>query len=89
MVENNECQRGLYRELVSPGADAVAAVAKKYKASGWKVNGAGGRGGSMTILANRDDGLKRTMLQAITALGKGIRPLPASLSSSGLEAWEV
>ena len=89
MVENTECQRRLSRELVSSGADAIAAVARRYKASGWKVNGAGGRGGSMTILANRDDGLKRKMLQAIVALGKGVRPLPASLSPTGLEAWEV
>jgi D-glycero-alpha-D-manno-heptose-7-phosphate kinase len=89
MVENTECQRGLSGELVSAGADAVAAVARKYKASGWKVNGAGGRGGSMTILASRDDGLKRKMLQAIVALGKGIQPLPASLSPAGLEAWQV
>jgi D-glycero-alpha-D-manno-heptose-7-phosphate kinase len=87
MVENTECQRGLGSELVSAGADAVAAVARRYKASGWKVNGAGGRGGSMTILANRDDGLKRKMLQSIIALGKGIRPLPAALSPTGLEAW--
>jgi D-glycero-alpha-D-manno-heptose-7-phosphate kinase len=89
MVENTECQRGLGSELVSAGADAVAAVARRYKASGWKVNGAGGRGGSMTILANRDDGLKRKMLQSIIALGKGIRPLPAALSPTGLEAWQV
>ncbi|MEW5901714.1 MAG: GHMP kinase, partial [Acidobacteriota bacterium] len=89
MVENNECQRALYRELVSPEADAIAAVARKHKAPGWKVNGAGGRGGSMAILANRDDGLKRRMIQQIIALGKGIRPLPASLSPGGLEAWEV
>jgi D-glycero-alpha-D-manno-heptose-7-phosphate kinase len=89
MIENNECQRALYPELVSKGADAVIAVARKYGASGWKVNGAGGKGGSLAILANRDDGIKRRMLQAITALGKSIGPLPASLSASGLEAWEV
>jgi D-glycero-alpha-D-manno-heptose-7-phosphate kinase len=89
MTENTERQRELCRELVSPLADAVASVAGRYKASGWKVNGAGGKGGSMTILANRDDGLRREMLQAITALGKGIRPLPVSLSSHGLEVWEI
>ena len=89
MVENTECQRDLCRGLVSSRADAVAAVARKYKASGWKVNGAGGAGGSLTILAGPDDGLKRKMLQAIAALGKGIRPLSASLSPAGLEAWEV
>jgi D-glycero-alpha-D-manno-heptose-7-phosphate kinase len=89
MVENTECQRCLLAELVSPRADAVASVAGRYGASGWKVNGAGGRGGSMTVLANRDDGLKRKMLRAILALGKGIRPLPVSLSAGGLEAWEI
>jgi D-glycero-alpha-D-manno-heptose-7-phosphate kinase len=89
MVENTECQRALYRELVSPGADAIASLAKKYKASGWKVNGAGGRGGSITILASPDDGLKRRMLGEMVALGRGIRPLPASLSPNGLEAWEI
>lgn len=89
MAENTECQRELCSELVSPGAEAVASVAKRYKASGWKVNGAGGKGGSMTILANRDDGLKRKMIQAIMALGKGIRSLPASLSPGGLEVWPI
>lgn len=89
MVRNTECQRDLYRDLVSPGADAVASVARKHKASGWKVNGAGGRGGSMTILANPDDALKRKMLQEIVGLGKGIRPLPASLSATGLKVWEL
>jgi len=89
MVENNECQRSLFGGLVSKEADAVIAVAKKHKAPGWKVNGAGGKGGSLVILANKDDGLKRRMLQEIVALGKGIRPLSASLSSTGLEAWEV
>jgi D-glycero-alpha-D-manno-heptose-7-phosphate kinase len=89
MTENNECQRGLHPELVCLEADAIAETARKFGASGWKVNGAGGRGGSMTVLANRDDRLKRKMLREITALGKGIRPLPASLSQAGLEAWEV
>jgi D-glycero-alpha-D-manno-heptose-7-phosphate kinase len=89
MVENTECQRALCRGLVSSRADAVAAVARRYGASGWKVNGAGGEGGSLTILASRDDGLKRKMLQTIAALGKGIRPLPAALSPAGLEAWEI
>ncbi|MBN2409175.1 MAG: GHMP kinase [Candidatus Aminicenantes bacterium] len=88
MVENNECQRALHRELVSVKADAIAGLARKYKASGWKVNGAGGNGGSMTILAGQDDGLKKRMLKEIVSLGKGIRPLPASLSANGLEAWE-
>jgi D-glycero-alpha-D-manno-heptose-7-phosphate kinase len=89
MTENNECQRALDPELVSPEADAVIGVARKCRASGWKVNGAGGRGGSMTILASRDDALKRKMMREIMAFGKGIRPLAVSLSPAGLESWEA
>lgn len=89
MIENNECQRALLPELISPEAEAIIQVAKRHQASGWKVNGAGGRGGSLTILASADDQLKRQMLQEILSLGMGIRPLPASLSQGGLVAWEA
>lgn len=89
MVANNECQRALLPALISREADSIIQVAKKHGASGWKVNGAGGRGGSLTILANSDDRAKRKMLQDIAALGKGIRPLPASLSLTGLAVWEA
>jgi D-glycero-alpha-D-manno-heptose-7-phosphate kinase len=89
MIENNECQRALLPELISPEAEAIIQVAKRHWASGWKVNGAGGRGGSLTILAHVDDRLRRQMLQGILSLGKGIRPLPASLSQGGLVTWEA
>lgn len=89
MVENNECQRKLLSGLISPEADAVIRVAKRYRASGWKVNGAGGRGGSLTVLADADDERRRRMLQDIVSLGHGIGPLPAWLSSSGLKVWDV
>ena len=89
MSENNECQRALSRKLISPEADEVIRLARKRRASGWKVNGAGGRGGSLTLLASADDGLRRALLQDILTLGKGIRPLPFYISSSGLAAWDV
>ncbi len=89
MIENNECQRALLPELISSEADAVIEVAKQSRASGCKVNGAGGRGGSLTILAGPDDGHRRKMLQDIISLGKGIRLLPAFLSPLGLTVWEV
>jgi D-glycero-alpha-D-manno-heptose-7-phosphate kinase len=89
MSENNECQRGLYGELISPEADLVIETVRRYGASGWKVNGAGGHGGSLTVLAGQDDGLRRRMVEAIISLGGGIRVLPASLSIAGLRVWEV
>ncbi len=89
MIENNECQRALLPELISREAEAIIQVAKRHQASGWKVNGAGGRGGSLTILAPADDRLRRQMLQEILSLGKGIRPLPAFLSQRGLVTWDA
>ncbi len=88
MVRNNECQRALHGELISPGADAVAAAARRCGALGWKVNGAGGRGGSMSVLAPADDVLRRRMIAGIEALGGGIRILPVVLSPDGVTAWE-
>lgn len=89
MVENNECQRALLRELISPEADAVIRLARRHGAAGWKVNGAGGKGGSLTILASPEDERRRRMLAEIATLGQGIRPLPAFLSPAGLKVWEV
>ena len=89
MIENNECQRALSEDLISPEADAVAGIARACGASGWKVNGAGGRGGSMTILAGRDDSARRRMIAEIEARGGGLHFLPMRISETGLEAWDV
>lgn len=89
MSENNERQRELCRELVSAEADEVIRLARKRRSAGWKVNGAGGRGGSLTVLASADDGERRALVRDIEALGRGIRTLPVSLSPSGLAVWRA
>ncbi len=88
MIKNNECQRGLHPDLVSPAADAVITVARENGAEGWKVNGAGGGGGSMTILGSREPDRRTRMLAAVDGLGSGVCVLPASLSRSGLTVFE-
>ncbi|MBN2206170.1 MAG: GHMP kinase [Candidatus Aminicenantes bacterium] len=89
MAENNEAQRALHPRLVSERADRVIAIARKHGAAGWKVNGAGGAGGSLTILSSADDGLRRRMIEGISGLGGGVRRLPLVLSPSGFAAWEI
>jgi len=89
MVLNNEGQRGLHPGLISRDADAVAAIAHAHRAAGWKVNGAGGEGGSLTVLASVDDADRRAMIRSIEGLGRGIRVIPTSLSRTGVEAWTV
>jgi len=88
MIQNNECQRALHPQLISEEADSVIAIAKKYRAAGWKVNGAGGKGGSLTILGSKKDRLLTNMIQQINLMGKGIKSLPVSLSKTGLKVWE-
>ncbi len=84
MNENTECQRSLHPRLVGKQADAVMAVANKHSAAGCKVNGAGGRGGSLTILGGQDPQKRKNMQQEIQALGQGVRILPLRLSPFGL-----
>jgi len=56
-------------------------------AIGWKVNGAGGEGGSITLLSGPDYAEKRAMMQAIEASGQ-YREIPIRLSPEGLRVWE-
>ncbi|MFW6124096.1 MAG: GHMP kinase [Acidobacteriota bacterium] len=87
MIENNECQRSLHPSLISKEADFVIQIAKKHKALGWKVNGAGGEGGSLTLLSSGKKDQKTKMLEEINSLGKGIRSIPFSLNLQGLEVF--
>jgi D-glycero-alpha-D-manno-heptose-7-phosphate kinase len=84
MIRNNECQRSLHSGLISEEADSVIGIAKKYEAAGWKVNGAGGKGGSLTILSSQDEKQRERMLEEINSLGKGIRSIPISFARFGV-----
>jgi len=88
MIQNNECQRALHPELIPEEADLVIQAAKRYRAAGWKVNGAGGKGGSITLLSSSRESLKKQMLKEIDLCGKGVRSIPVSLSQSGLTVEE-
>ena len=80
MVDNHEAQRALHPGLISADADAVVAAARAAGAVGWKVNGAGGDGGSLTVLAGPgpdDPGL------VAAALGSGV--IPVTLDTKGVE----
>ena len=55
MIANTDGQRALHPRLVGADADRVFDCASRESALGWKVNGAGGDGGSVTILHARPD----------------------------------
>lgn len=88
MIENTEAQADLHAALVSPRHQAVIDVARRYGALGWKVNGAGGDGGSVTILSTPKAAAKREMLREILDAMPGTQNIPIYLSPMGLRVWE-
>jgi D-glycero-alpha-D-manno-heptose-7-phosphate kinase len=88
MVENTEAQANLHPSLVSPRHQAVIEIARRHGAIGWKVNGAGGDGGSVTLLSGPEVAEKRAMLRAITTEIPGTQNIPIYLSPAGLRVWE-
>ena len=88
MIDNTEAQRALHPALVGPGHQRVIDVARAHGAVGWKVNGAGGDGGSVTVLSGPDRSRKRAMLRAVEASDPKFRNIPVLLSRFGLRVWE-
>jgi D-glycero-alpha-D-manno-heptose-7-phosphate kinase len=82
MIVNTEAQRDLHPALVGPDAEAVIAMAAAGGAIGWKVNGAGGDGGSVTLLSR--SGAAKAQLDARIDAHPTARVLPIEISSVGL-----
>lgn len=87
MIANHEAQRELHPGLISPAAQHVAEIAQIYGAFGWKVNGAGGEGGSITILSGPRREAQRAMLSEIEAKNPDTRVIPIQLCDSGVRVW--
>ena len=89
MIRNTEAQAALHPKLVSEEARAVIEVARRYGAVGWKVNGAGGEGGSLTILCDAEGEHKRKFIEAVPSVDPAFQVIPTYLSRIGLRRWEV
>ena len=87
MRANTVAQSELHADLVHEDARRVFAIAAAHGAAGWKVNGAGGDGGSITLLAGADPASKRAMLRAIVEENPALVPLPTRFSREGLRVW--
>ena len=88
MSENTEAQRRLHPALVSDEAQRVIDIAKEHGALGWKVNGAGGDGGSLTLLCGPRSDVKRAMLREIDEENELFKNIPTYLSRYGLRVWK-
>jgi D-glycero-alpha-D-manno-heptose-7-phosphate kinase len=87
MAANTEGQRALHPKLVSQEAQQIIDLAREYGALGWKVNGAGGEGGSITLLSGSSMSGKRAMLRAIEDTNPLFQSIPLYLSRFGLRVW--
>jgi D-glycero-alpha-D-manno-heptose-7-phosphate kinase len=88
MTMNTNAQGDLHPALISPEAHEVIEIAKAHGALGWKVNGAGGDGGSVTLLAGPITSEKRALIRAIGETNRLYSCLPIYLSRFGLRVWE-
>ena len=88
MIENTDAQAALHPALVGPHHQEIIDVARRHGALGWKVNGAGGAGGSVTLLSGPDRTGKRAMLRDIEDANHGYRNIPLHLSRFGVRIWE-
>ena len=87
MIANTQAQSALHRDLVGDDARMVIEAAAAQGVVGWKVNGAGGNGGSVTFLSRTEE--ERTALERkLEQLDPRYRVLPVSISAAGLEIEE-
>lgn len=88
MITNTEAQRDLHPALISEDAQQVIDIAREHGAVGWKVNGAGGEGGSITLLGGASSSAQRGMIRAIEEENTHFQAIPIHLSRHGLRTWE-
>lgn len=84
MIYNHELQRELNYSLINKEARKIIKIAKDFGAVGWKVNGAGGPGGSLTIMGSKHFKEKEEMIKMISNSCKNCYNIPIEIDSCGL-----
>jgi D-glycero-alpha-D-manno-heptose-7-phosphate kinase len=84
MIANTEAQKALHPALVGADAERVIECAAAQGAIGWKVNGAGGDGGSMTLLS-ATPAARHALEPCVAELSRSYRVIPIDVSDAGLQ----
>ena len=87
--DNTAAQATLHPELVHADSWRVIEIAAAHGAAGWKVNGAGGDGGSIALLGSSDRAARKAMLRAIFEDNPALVRIPVILSRQGLRLEEI
>lgn len=64
---HNEATQRLHEPIVSPLAEQIGALSDIYGGLGWKANGAGGRGGTLSLVTGHDPEQRAELIAAINA----------------------
>lgn len=86
LVAATDAQAGLHPALLSPEAADIVALARGANAAGWKLNGAGGAGGSISILC-RSASDRAALVDRIRRAGHA--PLDLALARSGVQVVDT
>jgi D-glycero-alpha-D-manno-heptose-7-phosphate kinase len=89
MIENTRAQEQVHPDLVGERAKQVIAVAKQHGVTGYKVNGAGGAGGSITLLLKPGAPDKHDLIREIERVHTEFRHIPVVLAPQGLRRWKT
>ena len=81
---NCDQQAALHSSLISEVAARVIGAARMHGAAGWKVNGAGGHGGSVTVLCGARPGARADLAGQVEVEVPGVRVLRVTLSPIGV-----
>ncbi len=84
LTRNTELQAQLHPALVGEAARAVIGAARAAGALGWKVNGAGGDGGSVSVLTGPDAAARRRLVGSLAEIAPGARVVPTRLRRAGV-----
>jgi D-glycero-alpha-D-manno-heptose-7-phosphate kinase len=85
MKANTEAQRRLHPSLVGADAERVIAAGAARGALGWKINGAGGEGGSVAILCGPEGGSRAAIEAAVCQASSAYKVLPTTIAPAGLQ----
>lgn len=88
LIANTEAQKALHPALVGADARTMIDMAAAHGALGWKINGAGGDGGSITILSATPQA-KEMFDHRVPEFDSRYRVLPVRPSAFGLQVSGV
>lgn len=87
LIQNTAYQADLHTGLVSPLAQQVFEIGKSNGVIGWKVNGAGGEGGSLTLLTDGSQTKKRDLAAELTKRFPECSLISPRISRDGLRRY--